>query len=280
VALLRRQPAVTHSRRDIVELLERLGSSPKKSLGQNFVADPNLVRRIARESEVGPGDYVVEVGPGLGSLTLALEETGARVLAVEIDRAFAGLLPSIVQSPRTTVIEADALDLGWAAQIPSDSVLVANLPYNIATPLILDVLDHVPAITRMVVMVQREVADRLVARVGDEAYGIPSVKVAYWAGARTIMRVPPDVFYPRPNVDSAVVRIERKQAVADVDRTVLFELVRKSFGQRRKMLRRSLAGLVTEAQFDNAGVRPEQRPEELDVEVWCRLAAAVAACVD
>lgn len=271
---------MSHSRRDIVELLERLGTSPKKSLGQNFVADPNLVRRIAREAAVGDGDTVVEIGPGLGSLTLALEETGARVLAVEIDHRFAALLPSIVRSQHTRVIEADALDLQWANDLPSDSVLVSNLPYNVATPLILDILDLVPAISRLVVMVQREVADRLVARVGDDAYGIPSVKVAYWATARIIMRVPPDVFYPRPNVDSAVVRIERKPEVVAVDRGVLFELVRKAFGQRRKMLRRSLSGVVSDAQFEAADVRPEARPEELDVEVWCRLAGAVTTRVD
>jgi 16S rRNA (adenine1518-N6/adenine1519-N6)-dimethyltransferase len=266
---------VTLSRRDVLDLLDRHGLRPSRALGQNFVADPNTVRRIARLAEVGPGDRVVEIGAGLGSLTLALAETGAVVTAVETDRYLVPVLRSVVEP--VPVVEADALTLDWQALLGSSShVLVANLPYNVATPLVLDLLDHVPPIVRMLVMVQREVGERLAAGVGDEAYGAVSVKVAYWATARVVGRVPPTVFVPQPRVDSALVSIVRRPdgpAVgADVDPARLFELVRAGFGHRRKMLRRSLAGMVDDAAFACAGIRPEARAEELDVEAWGRLA--------
>jgi 16S rRNA (adenine1518-N6/adenine1519-N6)-dimethyltransferase len=269
---------MTHSRTDIHRFLDELGRRPRKSLGQNFVADPNLVRRIARLTEAVPGDTVVEIGAGLGSLTLALTELGLHVIAVEIDNVLAAKLRTLVDVDMVTVIEADALQLDWCALLaPFDRItMVANLPYNIATPLIADLLDTVPMIDRMIVMVQREVAQRLVAHAGDENYGIPSVKIGYWADAKIVGYVPPDVFVPRPNVDSALVRIVRHLPDGDVDRALLFKLVRTAFGQRRKMLRRSLAALVTEADLIAAGVRPEQRAEEIDVAGWCRLARIVA----
>ncbi|HEX2038584.1 MAG TPA: 16S rRNA (adenine(1518)-N(6)/adenine(1519)-N(6))-dimethyltransferase RsmA [Acidimicrobiales bacterium] len=269
---------MTLTRRDVVDLLDRYGLRPSRALGQNFVADPNTVRRIARLAGVGPDDRVVEIGAGLGSLTLALAETGASVVAVELDRYLVPVLREVVDP--VPVIEADAMSLDWAELLGGDSwVLVANLPYNVATPLVLDLLDHVPQIARMLVMVQREVGERLAARVGDEAYGAVSVKVAYWAEASVVARVPASVFVPRPNVESALVSIVRRPAPAvDVDRERLFELVRAGFATRRKMLRRSLAGLVPdEATFLCAGVRPEARAEELDVEAWGRLAACVTA---
>ena len=270
---------MTYSRTEIQRMLAEIGVRPRKSLGQNFVADPNLVRRIARLAEITPGDHVIEIGAGLGSLTLALVEAGARVTAIEIDSRLAEKLRANVDSERVEVIEADAMRIEWSQVVaPHDRVIVvANLPYNIATPLVADLLDHVPAIDRMIVMVQREVAKRLVAQVGDDDYGIPSVKVAFWADAKIVATVPPDVFVPRPNVDSAIVRITRRPApVDDVDVADVFALVRAGFGQRRKMLRRSLSGVVTADELVAAGIRPEQRAEEIDVAGWCRLARIVA----
>lgn len=270
---------LTLSRREVLELLDRHGLRPGRALGQNFVADPNTVRRIARLARVGPGDRVVEVGAGLGSLTLALAETGASVTAIELDRHLLPVLRSLVEPAGVSVVEADAMALDWAALLGAIAgwVLVANLPYNIATPLVAGLLDDVAAITRMLVMVQREVGERLVARVGDPAYGAVSVKVAYWATASLVGRVPRGVFVPEPRVESVLVAIERRPAPAVdpavVDRGRLFTLVRAGFAQRRKMLRRALAGLVPLEAFEAAGVRPEARAEELDVDAWGRLAA-------
>ncbi len=272
---------MTLSRPEIRRLLEENGLRPSRARGQNFVADPNTVRRIARLAGVGPGDRVIEIGAGLGSLTLALAETGATVTAVEVDRGLVPVLRSLVEPVGVTVVEADAMRLDWDALLGDGPwVLVANLPYNVATPLVADLLDRVPAITRMLVMVQREVAERLAAAPGDEAYGAVSVKVAYWATASVAGLVPASVFVPVPNVESALVRIERRDAPAvgpEVEPGALFALVGTGFGQRRKMLRRSLSGLVTAAAFAAADVNPEARPEELDVAAWGRLAAAVAA---
>ncbi|HEX7277963.1 MAG TPA: 16S rRNA (adenine(1518)-N(6)/adenine(1519)-N(6))-dimethyltransferase RsmA [Acidimicrobiales bacterium] len=275
---------MTLSRPEIRRLLEEHGLRPSRARGQNFVADPNTVRRIARLAGVGPGDRVVEIGAGLGSLTLALAETGAHVTAVEVDRGLVPVLRSLVEPAGVTVVEADAMHLDWDALLGEGPwVLVANLPYNVATPLVADLLDGVPAITRMLVMVQREVAERLAAVPGQEGYGAVSVKVAYWASASVAGLVPASVFVPVPNVESALVRIERREAPAvgpDVDPQRLFGLVGTAFGQRRKMLRRSLAGVVDAEVFVDAGVNPEARPEELDVLAWGRLAAAVARAED
>lgn len=269
---------MTFSPREIHDLLEAHGLAPSRALGQNFVADPNTVRRIARLAGVGPGDPVVEIGAGLGSLTLALVETGASVTAVEIDRHVLPVLRDVVEPHGVTVVEADALEADWASILAGHErwTLVANLPYNVATPLVLDLLDQVPAITEMLVMVQREAGERLAAGVGDKAYGIPSVKVAYWATARVAGRVPPTVFVPQPKVESVLVRISRRdQPAVAADPERLFMLVRTGFGQRRKMLRRSLAGVADAEAFAAAGIRPEARPEELDVAAWGRLADAV-----
>ena len=180
---------MTLSGRDVSELLAAHGLHPSRALGQNFVVDPNTVRRIARLAEVGPGDRVIEIGAGLGSLTLALAETGADVTAVEVDRGLVPVLREVVEPVGVRVVEADALTVDWRALLGDDDwSLVANLPYNVATPLVADLLDGVPQITRMLVMVQREVGERLAARVGDEGYGAVSVKVAYWARAEVVGR--------------------------------------------------------------------------------------------
>jgi 16S rRNA (adenine1518-N6/adenine1519-N6)-dimethyltransferase len=281
--------SMTLSRPDVRRLLASEGMRPNRALGQNFVVDPNTVRRIARLSAVGPGNAVVEIGAGLGSLTLALAETGASVTAVEIDRGLVPLLRSVVEPVGARVVHGDALSLDWKDLLSSSPdlslapdgsggpwVLVANLPYNIATPLIAKVLDDVPEVTRLVVMVQREVGERLAATAGDPAYGAVSVKVAYHATASLLGRVSPTVFMPRPKVESVVVGMERRATPAvdplQVGPKRLFEVVKAGFSQRRKMLRRSLAGVVDPAAFEATGTDPTSRAENLDVSAWGRLA--------
>jgi 16S rRNA (adenine1518-N6/adenine1519-N6)-dimethyltransferase len=275
---------MTLTRRQVRDLLAEHGLSPSRALGQNFVADPNTVRRIARLAGVGPGDRVVEVGPGLGSLTVALAETGAEVTVVELDRHLLPVLRSVVEPLGVRVVEGDAMTLDWdevlgggvAGHGEDGWALVANLPYNVATPLVLEVLARVPAIDRMLVMVQREVGERLAAGPGSKAYGIPSVKVAYRAEAEVVGRVPPTVFLPQPRVESTLVRLRRlPEPPVDTDTERLFRLVEAGFGQRRKMLRRSLASLVDPSAFERAGVRSDARAEELSLEDWARLANAV-----
>jgi 16S rRNA (adenine1518-N6/adenine1519-N6)-dimethyltransferase len=270
-----------HNRAQIDELFLRHGLAPRRDLGQNFVADANTVRRIARLAEIGPGDHVLEIGPGLGSLTLALAETGATVIAVEIDRGVVPVLREITADlPNVTVVEGDAMHLDWATLLAGndDWVMVANLPYNVATPLVCDVLDFVPQVARMLVMVQREVAERMCAAPRTDAFGAVSVKIAYWATARIAGYVPATVFVPRPKVESALADIRRRAAPAvTAPRALMFELIKVAFGQRRKMLRRSLTALVQPESFEAAGIDAQRRPEELSVEEWGRLAEAVEA---
>ena len=273
---------MTHSRPTIRELLDSASLAPRRDLGQNFVADPNTVRRIAALARVGPGDRVVEIGAGLGSLTLALADTGAHVTAVEVDRGVVPLLRDVVAHlHNVTVVEGDAMQLDWSNLLGADPgwVLVANLPYNVATPLICDLLDDVPVIERMIVMVQREAAERFAAAPRTAQYGAVSVKTAYWATAQIVGQVPASVFVPRPNVESSLVEITRRPP-PPTDPDAVFALVRTAFGQRRKMLRRSLAGVIDPATFDAAGISPTARPEELDVAAWCRLADAHVAAQD
>lgn len=270
---------MTHTRTELAALLEAHGLGPSRALGQNFVVDPNTVRRIARLAGVGPGDHVVEIGAGLGSLTLALAETGASVTAVEIDRHLRPILEEVTADLDVTVVAGDAMQLDWPELLAGHDrwVLVANLPYNVATPLVLDLLAGVPAIDRMLVMVQLEAGERLVAGPGSGAYGIPSVKVALRATAKLVGKVGPDVFLPRPRVDSALVEIVRREQLAtDADPDQLVALVERAFNQRRKMLRRSLSELVPAAAFEAAGIDPQDRPERLSVQDWGRLTQAVA----
>ena len=262
--------------------MERFGVSPRRSFGQNFVADPNTVRRIARLSGAGPADRVLEIGAGLGSLTLALAETGAAVRAVEVDSGLAAALREVVAGAgarRVEVVEGDAatLDLDDVLEGSDRWMLVANLPYNIATGLVVDLLHDAAAISVMVVMVQREVGERLVAPPGSRARGIPSVLVERQGTARVVAKVPASVFRPRPRVESAVVKIERHPSeravpLAPESEARFRRLVRTGFGQRRKMLRRSLAGLVTSDGFAAAGVDPASRPEVLTLDQWINLA--------
>jgi 16S rRNA (adenine1518-N6/adenine1519-N6)-dimethyltransferase len=269
-------PRAPLGRAEVIELLELHGLRPSRALGQNFVVDPNTVRRIARLAEVGPGDKVLEIGAGLGSLTLALAASGASVTAVEVDSHLVPVLRSVVEPAGVVVVEGDAMRLDFRPLVGPGTVLVANLPYNIATPLVATLLEEVPQIARMLVMVQREVAERLAAPAGHPAYGAVSVKVAYFATASLAGRVSPEVFVPRPRVESALVQIVRRASVAvapeDVPYAYLMELVRAGFATRRKMLRRSLAGLVAPEAFELAGIPSSERAEMLSVEAWGTLA--------
>lgn len=273
---------MTHSPSDIRALLDARELEASRALGQNFMADANTVRKIVRLAQVGPGDRVVEVGAGLGSLTLGLLEAGADVTAIEVDRHLVPVLRSVVEPGGATVIEADALRLDWPGLLgPPDPtrpwVLVANLPYNIATPLVLDLLAGAPAIERMLVLVQLEVAERLAAGPGTKAYGIPSVKRAWWADATVVAKVAPTVFVPQPRVESALVDLRRHApAGTEAQRTAVFDLIELGFNQRRKMLRRSLAAHAGSGDLEAAGIRPEARAEELTLADWLRLAAVLA----
>jgi 16S rRNA (adenine1518-N6/adenine1519-N6)-dimethyltransferase len=271
---------VTLSRADASRQLEGAGLRAKRALGQNFVVDANTVRKIARLANVDNHRHVLEIGAGLGSLTLALAETGALVTAVEVDDQLLPLLHENVDPiDNITVVHADAMKLNWSTLLEGgeDWALVANLPYNVATPLVADVLDFVPQVQRMLVMVQKEVGERFCASPSTEAYGALSVKVAFHATARIAGIVPPTVFLPRPNVDSALVEIVRHKEPIDaqINQKDLFSLVRMGFAKRRKMLRGSLAGRVSPEQFEEAEIAPTARAEELSVYDWMRLARIV-----
>lgn len=271
---------MTLSRSDASRQLEGAGLRAKRALGQNFVVDANTVRKIARLANIDNHGLVLEIGAGLGSLTLALAETGAQVTAVEVDDQLIPLLHENVDPiDNITVVHADAMKLNWNELLVGGDqwALVANLPYNVATPLVADVLDFVPQVQRMLVMVQKEVGERFCAAPSTEAYGALSVKVAFHATARIAGIVPPTVFLPKPNVDSALVEIVRHTQPIDahINQKELFSLVRMGFAKRRKMLRGSLAGRVSPEQFEEADIAPTARAEELSVHDWMRLARIV-----
>jgi 16S rRNA (adenine1518-N6/adenine1519-N6)-dimethyltransferase len=269
---------------EIRELAARLGVAPTKRLGQNFVHDPNTVRRVVATAGLRPDDVALEVGPGLGSLTLGLLPAVAHVHAVEIDRVLAAALPHTVAGripgAALTVHHADALRV-TAADLadPPPTVLVANLPYNVAVPVVLHLLAGLPTLRGGLVMVQKEVADRLVAGPGSKVYGVPSVKLAWYAHARPAGRVPPNVFWPVPNVDSGLVAFTRRdRPVADVPATDVFAVVDAAFAQRRKTLRAALAGWAggpdrAASVLVAAGIDPGARGESLTVEQFAAIAA-------
>lgn len=263
---------------DVRALLAEHGLRPSRALGQNFLADPNTARRIARIASVGPGDRVLEIGPGLGSLTLALAETGADVLALELDRRLVPVLERVVaDAPRVTVETGDARSFDLGSRLGGQRWdCVSNLPYNVAAPVLLRLLTDVPQITRFVVMVQREVGERLAATPGSRAYGAPSVRVAYHASARLCGAVPASVFVPRPKVESVLVCLERRPAPAvEVSSPAsMFELVHAGFAQRRKMLRRSLRPVLgdrADAVLVSAGIDPRARAEAIDLDGWAAI---------
>jgi len=274
---------------DIRELCAQLNIRPTKTLGQNFVNDPGTVRKIVRNAGVQAGEQVLEIGPGLGSLTLALLEAGAQVSAVEIDPPLAQALPTTAQArfpeAKLQVFTADALTITGAESIggATPTRLVANLPYNVAVPIVLTVLEKLPSIQTVLVMVQAEVADRLAATPGNKIYGVPSAKVAWYASARRTLTIGRNVFYPVPNVDSALVKIERRpHPDTAATREQVFAVIDAAFAQRRKTLRQALAGLAGSAgaaqeALERAGVSPTARGETLDIDQFAAVAQQLNA---
>lgn len=263
------------------ELLDRHGLAPSRALGQNFLCDQGTIDKIVRLANIEAGDRVIEIGPGLGALTAGLCRAKANVTAIETDAYILPALREVVghheQSGALTIVHGDATALDWESLIDGRrSLVVANLPYNVSTPLILDLLPAHTELFRWLVMVQREAGERLAAGPGSKIYGIPSVLLAYWAEAKVVGSVGPDVFLPRPKVESVLVRIDRQpQPKFDVDFAQYSEVVRKAFGQRRKMLRRSLSGAVSTEQMESVGIEPTARPEELSPSEWAELAKVV-----
>ncbi len=272
---------------EIRELARRLDVRPSKRLGQNFVTDAGTVRRIVSLAALEPGDVVLEVGPGFGSLTLGLLPAARHVTAVEVDPSLAAALPVTVAAhapsfpQRLTVLTADAARI-TAGELPGDppTALVANLPYNVAVPVVLHLLAELPALRRGLVMVQAEVADRMTAPPGSRVYGVPSVKLAWYADSRRAGPVPRTVFWPVPNVDSGLVAFTRRDPPAvDVPRAAVFAVVDAAFSQRRKTLRAALAGWAGSAAdaeriLRAAGVDPRARGESLGVAEFARIAQA------
>ena len=273
---------------DIRRIADQAGIHPTKRLGQNFVIDPGTVRRIVRLAGVKPGQSVLEVGPGLGSLTLGLLEAGCLVTADEIDSGLARRLPQTVSErmpealDRLTVINRDALiltpQLAGDAGRTADLTLVANLPYNVATPIILTLLARFANLSRFLVMVQKEVADRLTAGPGSKVYGTPSLKLAWYGRATQAGRIGRHVFWPAPNVDSALVSFVRDEEghIGEDERTRIrvFALIDAAFGQRRKTLHAALKGLVSPEAFKAAGIDPSRRGETMTIAEFAALERA------
>jgi 16S rRNA (adenine1518-N6/adenine1519-N6)-dimethyltransferase len=267
---------------DIRTLADRLGVRPTKALGQNFLHDPNTIRRIVRTAALRPGETVLEVGPGLGSLTLGLLAAGHPVVAVEVDPVLAAALPQTVAErlpgAALTVLAADAVRLTEVPEAPT--ALVANLPYNVAVPVVLHLLEILPSLAHGLVMVQAEVAERLAAAPGSKVYGVPSVKTAWYASATRAGAVPASVFWPVPNVESGLVRLVRHAPPAtSAPRSAVFAVVDAAFAQRRKTLRAALAGwagsaAAAEVALRRAGIEPSARGETLAVADFARLAEA------
>ena len=273
---------------EVRSLAARLDLRPTKQRGQNFVIDANTVRRIVRESGISEGDVVVEVGPGLGSLTLALLEVARRVIAIEVDPVLAARLPATIasyapgQAERFEVVLADAMRVD-AVPGPPPTALVANLPYNVSVPVLIHLLTLLPSLERGLVMVQAEVADRLAAPPGSKTYGVPSVKAAWFADVRRAGAIGRNVFWPAPNVDSGLVAWTRREPPeTTATREQVFAVVDAAFAQRRKQVRAALRGLAgsseaATAALEAAGVDPTARGEVLDVGDFARIAEGLAA---
>ncbi|MDO5662320.1 MAG: 16S rRNA (adenine(1518)-N(6)/adenine(1519)-N(6))-dimethyltransferase RsmA [Brachybacterium sp.] len=282
--------------RDIRELAAAAGIHPSKQRGQNFLTDPNTVRSLVERAGISPGDSICEVGPGLGSLTLGLLDAGAGVLAIEIDRAAAELLPRTVEArgadpdgQHFRLLHADALAVTELPPVPATGVpaqLVANLPYNVATPILLTMLQRFETLTAAFIMVQSEVAERLVATSGSKVYGAPSVKLAWYGTAERAGGVSRAVFWPVPHVDSSLVRITRhdRPLGAETERAACFRLIDAAFAQRRKTLRAALApalggGAHAEEVLQAADIDPRRRGETLEIHEFRALAASAESVV-
>ena len=270
---------------EIRDLAAELDVTPTKKLGQNFLHDPNTVRRIVAAAELSADDHVVEVGPGLGSLTLGLIDTAASVTALEIDPRLAGRLSTTVETfapqyaERLSVINTDALKVARADFDAAPTALVANLPYNVSVPVLLHLLAELPSIRRVLVMVQKEVADRLAAQPGSKIYGVPSVKAAFYGDVSRAGTIGKHVFWPAPNIESGLVRIDVSETAPRSVRDSIFPLVDAAFAQRRKTLRSTLAGIygsaaAAEDALRAAGIDPGLRGEKLTVADFIRLGEA------
>ena len=266
---------------EIRELAAKLDLNPSKGLGQNFVIDGNVCQRIVRQVSIAPSDVALEIGPGLGSLTLAILETSAPLIAVEIDSRLAKQLPETVKSHNSnadlTVVNQDALNV---TQLPKDpTVLVANLPYNVSVPVLLNLLERFPTLREGVVMVQAEVADRLAAKPGNKDYGVPSLKGAWWADLELAGNIARSIFWPVPNVDSKLVFFKRHEPLGDEEfRLKVFALIDAAFSQRRKMIRSAMSpvlGVNAESIISAAGVDPTLRGEALDISAYIAIASQI-----
>lgn len=266
---------MSQSRRVITELLSRHGVRARKAYGQHFLADPNIIDKVVSLAGVEEGDRIVEVGAGTGALTVALARAGARLVAYEVDQRLRPVLEEALEGLEVDLRFADVMAVDLATELEAEPwKLVANLPYNVGTPLVLDILRRVPAVETLVVMVQKEVADRLVAGPGSADYGLPSVVVALTSGVDGRFRVPPQVFVPAPRVESMALRLDRRPAPPDLEEAL--GLARTAFGQRRKMLRASLAERCDAELFARTGIDPTARPEQLEPGQFLTLARGMA----
>ena len=263
---------------DLKDMMEKHDLRPSKSLGQNFVVDPNTILKIIRAANIEKGEQILEIGPGLGSLTSQLSAT-SKVVAIELDRYLIPALEEVLnhfgKRKNVEIVQEDAMKIDWQeffTQRQGVWKMVANLPYNIATPLLVTLLENAPEIQAIYVMVQLEVGERFAASPRSKAYGIPSVKAQYWAETKVLGKVSPNVFLPVPKVDSAILQIIRKSSPPEVNYANFSRLIQTAFQHRRKMIRKSLNTLVPLANFSIAEVSPQARPEELSVTDWVKLA--------
>ncbi|MCA1727467.1 MAG: 16S rRNA (adenine(1518)-N(6)/adenine(1519)-N(6))-dimethyltransferase RsmA [Actinobacteria bacterium] len=267
---------------DLRDLAERHGIRPTKALGQHFLADPNLARAIVADAGVKAGDRILEIGAGLGSLTVPLSAAGAHVLAVELDRALVPALEEVVAGLDVRVVTADAVAADWASLLEDGPwSMVSNLPYNVAVPVVMRLLEEAPGVDPLVVMVQREVGERLAAGPGEDAYGSVSARVAYRANASLVRRVPPPVFWPRPTVESVIVRLDRRPPPVETPAAELFRVIEEGFAQRRKTMRNALVRLGLSADeaaaaLADCGLEPNVRAEDLGLDAFDCLTRSVA----
>ena len=263
---------------DLKNIMEQHDLKPSKSLGQNFVVDPNTILKVIRAANIERHQQILEIGPGLGSLTSHLSTT-SKVVAIELDRYLIPALEEVLnhfgERENVEIIHQDAMKIDWKEFFSHRQgiwKMVANLPYNIATPLIVTLLENAPEIQSIFVMVQLEVGERFAASPKSKAYGIPSVKAQYWAETKVLGKVSPNVFLPIPKVDSAILQIIRKPSPPEVNYTNFSRLIQTAFQHRRKMIRKSLSTLIPVSNFTIAEISPQSRPEELSVADWVKLA--------